>query len=84
MFLPLVSYNVPMHIGVLISERREAKGLSCYGLAGRSGVEYSYLRRIEAGQVVHPSFDTVCKIADALGCRLEKLRPDRLSPVSQK
>ncbi len=62
-------------VGAIIVSRREVAGLSRYALGRKSGVDSTYLMRIERGDVVNVSFTTVCALADALGCTTDELRP---------
>lgn len=44
-------------------------------LSKESGIKYDTLARYKAGRI-DPSFNKVCKIADALGISLDELRGD--------
>ena len=65
----------PTHVGEVIKARRETAGLTRNALAVKAGVNASYLMRLERGNIAHPSFHTVCQLADALGCKADELRP---------
>jgi len=63
-----------MHIGPRIREIRESKGLGYSQLAEATGLDLRYLKRLEKGTVKSPSWDAVCKIADALGVSIQSFR----------
>lgn len=75
-------------VGRRIAARRNQQGLSQGTVSRRSGLDPSYLSRIENGKV-HPTVRTAMRIADALRISLEDLlgpsppsRRDRPCPVS--
>ncbi|MDA8189579.1 MAG: helix-turn-helix domain-containing protein [Dehalococcoidales bacterium] len=53
--------------GEAMREERERRGWSKNELARRSGLDPSYIYRLETGRVVSPSIETVRRVADALG-----------------
>lgn len=55
-----------MEIGTKLREIRKNKGMGIKPLGKKTGVNYSYLSRIESGQV-QPSEDVIRKLAKALG-----------------
>lgn len=57
-----------------MKEIRESKGISRSELARRSGVKISTLQMIEHSEKPNPTFEVVCKIADALEISLDDLR----------
>lgn len=59
--------------GRRLRELREAAGVSVYRLAQLAGVTRQQLGRLESG-ARQPSWDTVCKLADALGASTEDFR----------
>jgi len=59
-----------------LTRKRESKGLKQVDLARLAGISESLLSRIESGHVKRPSFETVRRLAAALGTRPEKLFPD--------
>jgi len=80
--------RVETSIGKRIAARRNQQGLSQGTVSRRSGLDPSYLSRIENGKV-HPTVRTAMRIADALRISLEDLlgpspptRRDRPCPVS--
>lgn len=60
-------------IGNRIREIRESLGMSQAELAGRTGYLQPNIARIEAGRYA-VRFDTLERIADALGCSVELVR----------
>ena len=80
--------RVEATIGKRIAARRNQQGLSQGIVSRRSGLDPSYLSRIE-NEKVHPTVRTAMRIADALRISLEDLlgpsppsRRDRPCPVS--
>ena len=80
--------RVEMTIGKRIAARRNQQGLSQGTVSRRSGLDPSYLSRIENSKV-HPTVRTAMRIADALRISLEDLlgpsppsRRHRPCPVS--
>ena len=59
-------------LGKTIRTARERSGLSQRQLALMAGSNQSYIWEIETGRV-SPSIDALCRIADALGCRVGDL-----------
>lgn len=57
-----------------LSELREAKGITRYRLAILAGVDSAYLGHLEGGRK-NPSWEVVCKLADALGVTVADFRP---------
>jgi transcriptional regulator with XRE-family HTH domain len=51
--------------GAVLKELRERAGLSQNQLAKLSGLDHSYLSRLESGQR-HPSYDAVARLAKVL------------------
>lgn len=56
-----------------LQERREAQGLSRFGLSKKIGMGSSALYRIESGVTPTVHHLTARAIADALGCKVEEL-----------
>ncbi len=80
--------RVEIPIGKRIAARRNQQGLSQGTVSRRSGLDPSYLSRIENSKV-HPTVRTAMRIADALRISLQDLlgpsppsRRDRPCPVS--
>lgn len=61
------------HPGPQIEAIREAKGWTRYRLAKEAGLSESILSRCESGKRT-VSWDTACRLADALGVKLDRLR----------
>jgi len=57
-------------VGLAIAQARNAAGLSVRELADRCGLDAGHLCRIENGRM-NVTIDTVAKICEALGLRLE-------------
>ena len=58
------------HVIRILREERERKGISMNVLAQRSGLAQSTVSRIEA-ELRIPSLDTLLRMAEAIGVRLE-------------
>lgn len=63
----------PTHLQSELKRRREAAGLSMRALSLLAGENDSLVKRIESGHTRNPRIDTLAKLADALGCRVEDL-----------
>ena len=59
-------------MGKRIRAKRRALQLTQEKLAERAGLSFAFIGHIERGTRI-PSFNTVCKIADALDCSLYEL-----------
>lgn len=59
-----------------ISTLRKEKGLSMKALAAKAGVQITRVSDIENGKTKDPQFSTMCKLSDALGFSLDKLRAE--------
>ncbi len=57
-----------------VREVREMKGISRYKLSRLSNVPASTLQSIENSKNPNPTFQVMCKIADALEITLDELR----------
>ena len=57
-----------------LEEIRKSRGISRSELARMSGVKISTLQMIEHSDNPNPTFEVVCKIADALEVSLDDLR----------
>jgi transcriptional regulator with XRE-family HTH domain len=62
-------------LGDNIRRERAAKGISQQQLAERADLNIRNVQRIEAGEI-NVILATAIRIAEALGCRLEKLLPE--------
>lgn len=60
-------------IGERVREIRKAKGLSLGQVGLRSGIDRTYISRIESGKVANPSHDTLAKVAQGLGIVVSEL-----------
>lgn len=65
--------------GQVLRELRRSKGISQRGLAGKAGVDFSYISKIENDRLPPPAADTIVKICDAL-----EVSPDKLLTLSGK
>ena len=61
-----------LETGRRVAARRIERGLSQAALSRRTGINSSYLSRIETGKV-HPTVRTALRIAEALGFSIEDL-----------
>lgn len=57
-----------------IEVKLREKDMSQYELAKKMGVHTSVISELKLGRIKKPSFDLVCKIADALEIQVDKLR----------
>lgn len=60
-------------MGFKIKELREKAGLSQAELSKESGVSRNLIARLESGSLTNTTTDTLFKIANALGVRVEQL-----------
>lgn len=65
-----------MKVKSLLFEMRTSKGYSVRKLAEKSGVSKTAINNIE-NHKRSPSLETLKKLADALGCRIEDLYIDK-------
>jgi transcriptional regulator with XRE-family HTH domain len=64
-------------LGDLIRAARNAKGLSYYALAALTGMDFSWLARLERGQYTKPDPAQLARLAEALD--IDPARIDRIS-----
>lgn len=62
-----------MDFGKRLRELRLARGLNQRKLAGRVGIDFTYLSKIETGKMPPPSQDTIKKLAGALDADADEL-----------
>jgi len=62
--------------GARLRALREGKGLSVTALAAAAGLARSYAQDLENDHKCEPGWQVVCRLADALGCRLQDFRGD--------
>ncbi|WP_179134580.1 helix-turn-helix domain-containing protein [Oceanobacillus timonensis] len=60
-----------------IEEIMKEKGFTQYKLAKKAGVGTNTITYLKNGKIKKPSFELVCKIADALEVSLEDLRKEQ-------
>ena len=65
-------HAVVHHVIRLLREERERRGLSKYVVAARSGLSQQTIGYVERG-LTNPSFETIVRMADALGINLAGL-----------
>ncbi len=65
--------------GHTLRELRRSKGVSQRELAGKVGVDFSYISKLENDRLPPPAADTIVKICEALG-----IVPDRLLAATGK
>lgn len=63
----------PDTFAVRLKTLRESRGLSVAGLADAAGLNRTHLYHLEAG-TRSPTWDVVCKLADALGVATDAFR----------
>ncbi len=61
-------------MGQMVMEARKHEKMSQSELAERVGTNKTYISRIERG-VIEPGIGLFCRIADALGLRVELVKP---------
>ena len=66
---------------IRLHQLRMAKGFTQQELAARSGISQGVISYIESGMTQNPRFETMAKLADALGCRLEELMDIHFPPI---
>jgi transcriptional regulator with XRE-family HTH domain len=59
--------------GQSLREMRRSKGVSQRELAGKVGVDFSYISKVENDRLPPPAADTIVKICEALGVAPEEL-----------
>jgi len=64
---------VKQTFGDMLKSHRERAGLNRRQLALKAGINPAYLQRIET-EIASPSWDTVCKLADALQISIAAFR----------
>jgi len=68
--------SLDSQFGDLVRTARKRRSVSQEELAGKAGMDRSYMSRIERG-MVSVSLEKVYLIADALDCELSELLPHR-------
>lgn len=61
--------------GRRLRELREAAGLSQHALGEKAGIAYQTIAKYERGENI-PNWETVEKLADALGAKMDDFRAD--------
>lgn len=59
--------------GRTLRELRRSKGVSQRELAGRVGVDFSYISKVENDRLPPPAADTIVRICEALGVAADEL-----------
>lgn len=62
-----------MEFGEKIREIRKGQGMSQRELAGRAGIDFTYLSKIENGRMEPPSEEAIRRVALALGADADEL-----------
>lgn len=57
-----------------IQKQLDKQNITIYRLAKKANINYDYFMQLKAGRVTKPSFEKVCRIADALGVSLDYFR----------
>lgn len=57
-----------------IEKELKSRGMSQYKLAKKMGVPVSTITELKKGRIKKPSFELICKIADALDVSVDDLR----------
>jgi transcriptional regulator with XRE-family HTH domain len=63
-----------MALAARLKALRAAAGLTQQRLAEKAGLHISVVTKLEYGLTPNPMWETVCALADALGCKLDDLR----------
>lgn len=63
----------PQTLGDRLRRRRKEYGWTQRELARRAGVNVSMVNRLERHDAVNPNFETILKLAKALGCTTDYL-----------
>lgn len=58
----------------ILNRKMKEKNISQMVLANKVGVKQQYISKIVLGHIKSPSFDLVCKIADALDIDINEFR----------
>jgi len=59
--------------GTLLRRTREGKGVTLRELEDRTGINSTYISKLETGRMKHsPTRDTILKLAQGLGCNQEE------------
>lgn len=74
--------NFNKALGRNISNRRKDRNLTQMALAHQTGLDLSYISRLERG-VVNSSVESLLKISDSLGCTVKELIPESNNPVAK-
>lgn len=77
-----MNQNFNKALGRGISTRRKARNLTQLALSHQTGLDLSYISRLERG-IVNSSIDSLLKISEALGCTVKELMPDSNNPTPQ-
>jgi len=56
-----------------LAKLRKEKGLTQEGLARKANISYHTLIKLESGGIKNPKIETVVKLSEALGTRIDKL-----------
>lgn len=67
-------------LGRNICDKRKANKLTQLSLSHETGVDPSYISRLERG-IANASLDSLLKIATALNCTVKDLIPDSNNPI---
>jgi transcriptional regulator with XRE-family HTH domain len=59
--------------GAVLREKRRTAELSQRQLARLTGVDFTYISKLENDRLPSPALETIYRLAEALGCRLEAL-----------
>lgn len=60
-------------IGGRVRQERESRGLTQYQLAQSAESEPSYIGRLERGEIDNPGLESVVKILNVLGIKLDEI-----------
>lgn len=67
---------------IYLREQRQRMGLTQEELAAKSGISQAAISKLELEDLTHVKFDTVVKLADALGVDARQLRFGRRVAVA--
>ena len=70
---------MPQEFGPALRDRRRAAGLSQRELAARTGLDFSYISKVENGRVPPPAADTIVAL-----CQVLQTPPEALLALTRK
>lgn len=75
---------VPLTLGEKIAKARNRKGITQKTMAELSGLSFSMISKIESGEQSNPSYETINRIASALGISIQELFVGSIEGINQE